>query len=46
MINHERAERWIILSVEDKIEYHGKLILAEKEKALGYPRHVSWIINI
>ena len=46
MINHERAKSWIILSIEDKVEYHGKLIPVEKEKALAYPRHASQIINV
>jgi len=46
VINHERAKSWIILYIEDKVEYHGKLIPAEKEKTLAYLRHVSHIINV
>ena len=46
MINHERAKSWIILNIEDKAEYHGKLIPTKKEKTLAYPRHVSHIINV
>ena len=32
VINQERAESWIILSVEDKVKYHGRPILANKRK--------------
>ena len=31
-VNHEKGESWIVLSVEDKAEYHGKPILAKKGK--------------
>ena len=32
VINQERAESWIILSVEDKVEYHSIPILMDKRK--------------
>ena len=45
-VNHERAESWIVLSVENKVEYHGKSIPTEEGKVLTYPGHVAQISNI
>ena len=46
VIIHERAESWIILDVEDKVEYPRSTHSHRKGKALAYSGHGAQVINV